>query len=51
MPLTFLSFVAVIVCVALLFIPGVVWGAVFTFTLLGHLTQFVFKKDRWSNKR
>ncbi len=32
------------VCIALLAIPGV-WGAVFTFSLLGHLTQFIFKRS------
>ncbi len=31
------------VCILLLSIPGV-FGAVFTFSLLGHLTQLFFKK-------
>jgi len=31
------------VCILLLSLPGL-WGAVFTFSLLGHLTQIVFKK-------
>jgi len=32
------------VCILLLSLPGL-WGAVFTFSLLGHLSQFVFKKS------
>jgi len=32
------------VCVLLLSIPAL-FGAVFTFSLLGHLSQFVFKKS------
>ena len=32
------------VCILLLSIPGL-FGAVFTFSLLGHLSQFVFKKS------
>ena len=31
------------VCILLLSLPGL-FGAVFTFSLLGHLSQFVFKK-------
>ena len=38
-------YIAWFVCIALLAIPGL-WGAVFTFSLLGHLSQFLFKKDR-----
>ncbi|MCP4673386.1 MAG: hypothetical protein GY857_19020 [Desulfobacula sp.] len=32
------------VCILLLSIPGL-FGAVFTFSLLGHLAQYVFKKN------
>ncbi|MDH5561368.1 MAG: hypothetical protein OEY59_11005 [Deltaproteobacteria bacterium] len=41
--LTILPFFAWAVCIALFTIPQV-WGAVFTLSLLGHLSQFI-KKD------
>lgn len=36
-------YLAWFVCIALFSVP-VLWGGLFTITLLGHLTQFVFKK-------
>ncbi len=51
MELTLFNLTAILVCAALLFIPGVLWGAVFTFTLLGHLSQFFWKRDRWHRDR
>ena len=41
----FFPYIAWAVCIALLAIPGL-WGAVFTFSLLGHLSQFLFKKEK-----
>jgi len=38
------------VCMAFLAMP-VSWGIVFTFALLGHLTQFLFKKSSVSVER
>ena len=32
------------VCILLMSLPGL-WGAVLTFSLLGHLCQLVFKKS------
>jgi len=32
------------VVILLLSLPGL-WGAVFTFSLLGHLSQFIYKKS------
>ncbi|MBU2646230.1 hypothetical protein KKI24_16105 [bacterium] len=37
-------YLAWLVCLALFTVP-VVWGGVFTLALLGHLTQFLFKKE------
>ncbi len=37
-------FIAWGVCILLLSIPGL-FGAVFTFSLLGHLTQLIFKEN------
>ncbi|MDM8540734.1 hypothetical protein QUF90_06570 [Desulfococcaceae bacterium HSG9] len=41
---TIFPWIAWTVC-ALLFLLQSLFGAVFTFSLLGHLTQFVFKKS------
>jgi len=37
-------YLAWFVCIALLSVPAL-WGGVFTITLLGHLTQFLFRKS------
>ncbi len=42
--LIILPYLAVFVCVALFAIPAL-WGAVFTFSLFGHLTQIIFKGE------
>jgi hypothetical protein len=38
------------VVILLLSLPGL-WFAVFTFSLLGHMCQFVFKKSSWRVER
>jgi hypothetical protein len=47
---TFMPAVAMIVVIMLFSIPQV-WGAVFTFSLLGHLSQFLTKKEERSVSR
>jgi len=47
---TIIPYVAWFAVFALFSIPAL-WGAVFTFTLLGHLTQFVFKKEKLTVNR
>ncbi|MBT4288682.1 MAG: hypothetical protein HOD92_15250 [Deltaproteobacteria bacterium] len=42
---TLFPYIAWLVCIALLTIPAL-WGAVFTATLFGHLTQLVFKREK-----
>ena len=36
-------YLAWFVCIALFSVPGL-WGGLFTLTLLGHLTQILFRK-------
>ncbi len=43
-------YLAWFVCIALLSVPGL-WGGLFTLSLLGHLTQFIFKKSSTSVDR
>jgi len=38
------TLIAWTVVILLLSLPGL-WGAVFTFSLLGHLSQFIYKKS------
>ena len=40
-----LPYIAVLAVVMLFTVPQV-WGAVFTFSLLGHLSQFIQKKEK-----
>ena len=47
---TVFPIIAWTVCILLFAIPGL-FGGVFTFALLGHLTQLVFKKTSLSVER
>ncbi|MCP4298257.1 MAG: hypothetical protein GY786_21945 [Proteobacteria bacterium] len=47
---TILPYIAMAVVIMLFSIPQI-WGAVFTFSLLGHLSQFLTKKKNRSITR